>query len=128
MIDPSRITKDFLREKLYRRNRNSIFISGSDIHPSKTHYKYYWWVYSLASPFESAEDVFFKDKYKLTTKEFFEQKNELYNKKILFAYVNIKHCRLGSIWDYDKLELEFPDIAFASTYDEDKDESFNGFK
>jgi len=49
--------------------------------------------------------------------------------KISFAYVNMKLHRKGSIFNYEKLKKEYPDIEFASAFDDDLDEmNSEGFK
>ena len=46
--------------------------------------------------------------------------------KISFAYVNSKQHRLGTVFNYNKLIKEFPDIEFAPKYEDDNDESIEG--
>ena len=120
MMLPSRITKEWLKEE--NKEFSAIFISGSNLHPNPKFYKYYFWIYSLESKENSAADVFFKESHKLTLKEFNEEENRLQKNKISYAFVNIKYYRLGSIFNYEKLKKDCPDIIFAPPYEDDNDE------
>jgi hypothetical protein len=126
MRSPRTITKESLS---LRKEFNALFISGSNLVPSPRLYKYYWWIYSLESPFENAEEIFFKDEHRLSTKQAVELIDRLHGEKISYAYVNTKYTRLGNkIWDYDKLKAEFPNIIFAPSYDDDTDEAWREHK
>lgn len=119
-----RITKEYLSSR-----NSAVFCEGSNLHPAFKLYKYYWWIFPKNSEFESAGEVFYNDKYKLTTKEAHELMEELSNQNIPFAYVNRKRKRLGcDIWDYEKLKQEFPNIEFAPAYEDDEDEEWEGHK
>jgi len=126
MRSPRTITKESLS---LRKEFSALFISGSNLVPSPRLYKYYWWIYSLESPYENAEEIFFKDEYRLSTKQAVELIDRLHAEKISYAYVNTKHQRLGNkIWDYDKLKSEFQNIDFAPNYDDDTDEVWREHK
>lgn len=122
MRHPISITKEFLKKRMKDKEFFTLFISGSNLHPNKTHYKYYWWIYSLETAHSSAHEVFYKDEFCLSTKEFIEKISDLENKKIPFAYVNLKLHRLGSTWNYERLKEKYPDIEFAPAYEDDTDE------
>lgn len=122
MVPPSQITKESLKFPNYN-IMQSVFISGSNIHPNKRFYKYYWWIYSEESEEQSAKEVFFIKEKSLTTKQFFQKAEELTKRDIKFAYVNIKLHRLGnSVWDYEKIKTKYPDIEFAVALEDDLDE------
>lgn len=125
MKNPQLITKKNILKELKKENQSftAVFISGSNLHPNQKMYKYYWWIYSLESKQESAHEVFYKKEYELTTKEFEKEFQRLRDSKISFAYVNIKLHRLDSIFDYEKLKINYPDIKFALSYENDNDES-----
>ena len=120
MLYPSQITKESLT--------TILFVSGSNLHPSVTHYKYYWWIFSIESKCETANDVFFKRQYRLTTKQFMKKYDELISKNIPFAYLNIKQYRKGSIWNYEKIKKEDPQITFAPSYEDDTDDKWKEYK
>ncbi|MCT7572802.1 hypothetical protein [Aliarcobacter butzleri] len=125
MKNPQLITKENILKELRKENQSFtvVFISGTNLHPNPKMYKYYWWIYSLESKQENAHEVFYKKEYELTTKEFEKEFQRLRDSKISFAYVNIKLHRLGSIFDYEKLKTNYPDIKFAPSYEDDNDES-----
>lgn len=124
MKNPQLITKENILKELKKDNQSFtvVFISGTNLHPNPKMYKYYWWIYSLESKQENAHEVFYKKEYELTTKEFEKEFQRLRDSKISFAYVNIKLHRLDSIFDYEKLKTNYPDIKFASSYEDDNDE------
>jgi hypothetical protein len=126
MTSPHTITKESLRS---RKEFTALFISGSNLVPSPRLYKYYWWIYSLESPYENAGEVFYKDEHRLSTKRAVELIDRLHTEKISYAYVKIKHQRLGNkIWDYERLKEEFPNIKFAPSYNEDTDATWREHK
>lgn len=113
-----KITKEYLNKK-----QSSLFCEGSSLHPAYSLYKYEWWVFSSDSKYETAGEVFFNKKYKLTTKQAINLMDQLDKKGIYYAYVNIRIKRLGNkIWDYEKLKKEYPDMRFAPAYEDDMDE------
>ena len=124
MIPSKLITKENAKKRLEARGEDfmAIFVSGSDLHLNPKMYKYYWWIYSMESEEKSAAEVFYSKAYRLTTKEFEKESIRLQDNKISFAYVNTKLHRLGTIFDYEKLLKEFPDIEFAPAYEDDSDE------
>ena len=83
-------------------------------------------------PYESAQEVFFKDEHKLSLKKAINLMDQLKKDNIPFAYVNSPYHRLGTkVFDYQKLKEKFPDMEFAISYNEDKDEiceELNGHK
>lgn len=125
MIPLDRITKANMG--IYPAGKTA-FVSGSNLHPNPRMYKYYWWIYSELSEFESAEEVFFKEQYSLSTKEAFALMDELQAKKIRFVTANTKRKRLGSIWDYPRILQEYPDEIFAPSYEDDPTPDWNGHK
>lgn len=128
MVSPNRITKDVL-EGRGKEGYQSVFISGSGIHPNPKLYKYSWWIYDETSPYENAGEVFYKDEHRLSTYDAIKRMDELRLKKIRFAYVNSKLQRLGcKIWDYDHLRSIYPDIEFAPVYDDDQDMMYKEHK
>ena len=75
-------------------------------------------------PYESAQEVFFKDKYKLSLKKAINLMDQLKKDNIPFAYINSAYHRLGTkVFDYEKLKEKYPDIKFAVAYSEDRDEA-----
>ncbi len=128
MVPSFRITKENGLKRLKQSGEDFLvaFISGSNLHPNPKLYKYYWWIYSLESKENSAAEVFYKKEHRLTTKEFEKESARLEDNKISFAYVNSKYHRLGTIFNYDKLIKEFPDIEFAPKYEDDNDEMIEG--
>ena len=125
MMLPSHITKEWLASRT-NKEMSALFISGSNIHPNKRFYKYYWWIYSEESQEQSAKDIFFKNEKSLTTKQFLQKAAELSKRNIKFAYVNTKLHRLGnSVWDYEKIKTKYSDIEFAVAYEEDLEEQDN---
>lgn len=128
MVHPRQITKVWFTESHHSRAAN-WFISGSNLHQNPRMYKYDWWIYPSNSPYESAEDIFFISEHCLSTKAFYEMARELNEEQISFAYVNCKQYRLGnSVLNYEKMKQESPNMEFAPTYDEDKDEAYEGHK
>lgn len=118
-----RINKEYLSSK------NIVFCEGSNLHPSFKMYKYYWWIFAHNCEYNTASDIFYKELYKLTTKDAMEKMNELELKKIPFAYVNKKFQRLGcSVWNYSKIKIDNPNIQFAPSYEDDIDEEWNYHK
>lgn len=128
MISPNRITKDVLAGH-GKEGFQSVFISGSNMHPNPKLYKYSWWIFDETSPYDNAGEVFYKDEHSLNTHDAIKRMEELRANKIRFAYVNIKLQRLGcNIWDYDELRMSDPDIEFAPSYDDDQDPAYNSHK
>lgn len=128
MEHPRRITKAWFTESHHSRAAN-WFISGSGLHPNPRMYKYDWWIYPSHSPYESAEEIFFKSEHRLSTKAFFEITKQLNEEKISFVYVNCKYFRSGNkVLNYEKMKRDFPTIVFAIAYDEDTDEEYEGHK
>lgn len=129
MVSFHRINKESLLTFTAKRRSVSLFISGSNLHFNPRLYKYDWWVYPSNSAYDSAGEVFYKPEHRLSTKKFYEMADRLYEDKILFAYVNSKHHRLGNtIWNYKKMKQDYPNIIFAIVYDEDTDEDYEGHK
>lgn len=124
MIWPGNITIKAAKEWIKKRNEefSIIFVSGSNIHPNPTMYKYYFWIYSMESKENSAKDVFYKKEYQLSIAKFEKEVQRLKNNKISFAYVNRKYHRLGSIFNYEKLKEKYPEIEFAPAFNNDIDE------
>ena len=128
MVLPQRITKEYLCDERYISWRG-VFISGSDPHPNPRLYKYDWWVYDTSSPYDSAAEVFYKPEHRLSTKAFETLTDRLHKENIKYAYVNRKRRRLGvSIWDYDRMLTENPNMTFAPAYEDDTDEPYEGHK
>jgi hypothetical protein len=126
MTSPHTITKESLCSQ---KDFSAWFISGSNFVPNPRLYKYHWWIYSLESPYENAEEVFYKDEHRLSTKQAIDLIDRLHAEKISYAYVNVKYHRLGNkIWDYGRLKEKFPNMEFAPSYDEDTDEPWDGHK
>lgn len=128
MVPSFRITKENGLKRLKQSGEDFMiaFISGSNLHPNPKLYKYYWWIYSMESKENSAVQVFYKKEHRLTIKEFEKESARLQDSKISFAYVNSKQHRLGTVFNYNKLIKEFPDIEFAPKYEDDNDESIEG--
>lgn len=116
-------------DKEYLDSHNIVFCEGSNLHPSFRLYKYYWWIFAKNSEFSSAGEVFYNQKYKLTTKQAIIKMEFLQFQNIPFAYVNRKVQRLGcKIWNYEKITMNNPYIEFAPSYDVDTDEPWNYHK
>lgn len=81
---------------------------------------------------ESAQEVFWNDKYKLSLKKAINLMEYLKENNIPYAYVNRAYYRLGNkVFDYQKLKEKYPDIEFAAAYSVDKDaicKKINGHK
>lgn len=124
MIPSKLITKENAKKRLEDRGEDfmAIFVSGSNVHPNTEMYKYYWWIYSMESQEESAAEVFYSKEHRLSIKKFEEEAKRLQDNKISFAYVNSRYYRLGSIFNYEKLLKENPNIEFAPRYEDDMDE------
>lgn len=129
MVSPYRINKEYLLAFSAKEHSRSLFISGSNLHPNPLLYKYDWWIYPSNSPYDSAAEIFYESEHRLSTKEFYEMANRLYEEKIAFAYVNSKQHRLGNtIWNYAKMKHDYPNTIFAIAYDEDTEEEYEGHK
>ena len=125
------ITKQFL-QKNKDEGHLGVGISTRSLNPNPLLKKYSYWVYHYEMPYESAEEVFYKDEYRLSLYDYLELRDYLHSHKIPYAIVSVSQCRLGTkIWDYKKLEKKYPDIKFAVSYDDDSDKvcvNLNGHK
>jgi len=123
MRQPHTITKSFLKQRK-ENGFTTIGISTTSLNPNPTLKKYYYWIYHYNMPYESAQEVFFKDEHKLSLKKAINLMHHLKKDTIPFAYVSIGYERLGTkVFDYKRLKEKYPDIEFAVAYSEDRDEA-----
>ncbi len=122
MKQPHKITKSFLKQE-QENGYSSLGISTTSLNPNPIFKKHYFWIYHYNMPYESAQEVFFKDEHKLSLKKAMDTMKMLKDEKIPYAYVNVGYHRLGTkVFDYEKLKELYPDIKFAVAYSEDIDE------
>ncbi len=118
-----KVTKSFLKQR-QQQGCNKIGISTTSINPNPQLKKYYFWIYHYNMPYNSAQEVFFKDEYKLSLKKAMDLMYHLKKDNIPFAYVNVGYHRLSTkVFNYEKLKEKYPDIEFAVAYSEDRDEA-----
>ncbi|RBQ32046.1 hypothetical protein CRU92_04560 [Arcobacter sp. FW59] len=118
------ITKDWIKKQEKIRNCNLFisFISGLNINPNPKLYKYYFWIYSLESKEKNADEIFYKDEYKLSISEFENKYNDLKSREISFVYINVGYKRLNNtVFDYKKIKEKYPETQFAISYEDDTD-------
>ena len=118
-----KVTKLYLKQS-QERGSSSLGISTTNFNPNPIFKKHYFWIYHYNMPYESAQEVFFKDEHKLSLKKAIDLMDQLKKDNIPFAYINSAYHRLGTkVFDYEKLKEKYPDIKFAVAYSEDKDEA-----
>ena len=128
MKQPHTVTKSFLEESL-KHGWIGTGISTTNVPPCPRLRKYYYWIYHYEMPYQSAEDIFWKEEHKLSLKKAMELKEYLHKNKIPYAVANRSYFRLGTkIWDYKTLKRKYPNIKFAISFDEDTDEEYQGHK
>jgi len=131
MKRPITITKQYL-QKNKDDGRLGVGISTTSLNPNPLLKKYTYWVYHYEMPFESADEVFYKDEHSLSLYDYLELRDYLRIHEIPYAIVSVSQYRLGTkVWDYEKLKEEWPEIIFAVSYDDDSDKvrlNFNGHK
>ena len=126
-----KVTKLYLKQS-QEKGYSSLGISTTSLNPNPRLKKYYYWIYHYNMPHNSAQEIFWKDEYKLSLKKAIDTMKILKDEKIPYAYVNVGYHRLGTkVFDYEKLKELYPDIKFAVAYSEDSDEAceeLNGHK
>jgi len=122
MIPSYKITKLYLKKSLQVGN-SSIGVNTIALNPNPLLKKYYYWIYHYDMPYNSAQEIFYKDEHKLSLKKALDLMKYLRSNNIPYAYVNLGYHRLGTkIFNYEKLKEKYLDIEFAIAYSKDADE------
>ena len=63
-----KVTKLYLKQ-CQEKGSSSLGISTTSLNPNPIFKKHYFWIYHYNMPYESAQEVFFKDEHKLSLKK-----------------------------------------------------------
>jgi hypothetical protein len=96
------------------------------MHPNPRLYKYYYWVFWRCSPCEGSK--FLRKKYRLSTKQAFELIEQLKQQKESYWVYNSRHPRRDPNNPFNPKSPKWKYETWAPSFDDDKDEIYNGFK
>jgi len=97
---------------------------ASGVHPNRTFYKYYWWIFWNESPVDGRE--FLTKEYRLSTAAAIELIERLREQKEPYWLYNTRLPRLGSDIPFDPQSARWQGCEWAPAYDDDSDPAAEG--